>query len=414
MADEKPIIIIKKKGGHGGHHGGAWKIAYADFVTAMMCFFLVMWLVNSADVTTKQNIASYFRRPGIFSEGSGTPLLLGGAGILEDAYAPIKPKDSTGTGRKEGVSPLATVAPTPAVRTPEDQKKETPAPQNQVKLTPEQENALTKAALEKAIEQKNLQGLADQIKKEIAGSPELAKLLGIVNVKLAADGLLIDIMDTEKESMFNSGSAAILPGAYEAFATLARMMEKVPNKIEIVGHTDAKPFSARPGGYSNWELSADRANAARKILEQNGIPPERIESVIGRADKELRLEDKPFDPSNRRITLKMSFNITKRIDLAKDPTILENLDKITPEPIIPAETGSDGVPMELPTAVPTAVPKQKALGYTPKKIVKAAKQEENKISIADPDEAPSPGAAPKGSAAGESPVLGPPDQFGGF
>ena len=94
MANEKPVIVIKKKkGGHGGHHGGAWKIAYADFVTAMMCFFLCMWLINTASVVTRENIASYFRKPSLFNEGTGMPLLLGGAGILTDAYVPPKPVD---------------------------------------------------------------------------------------------------------------------------------------------------------------------------------------------------------------------------------------------------------------------------------------------------------------------------------
>jgi chemotaxis protein MotB len=146
---------------------------------------------------------------------------------------------------------------------------------------------------------------AQKLKQELLATPELQNLMGLVDVKLEADGLNIEIMDTEKTSMFQSGSAQILPDAEEAFSKIGPLIAKFPNTVDIVGHTDAKPFGKRPGAYSNWDLSADRANAARKLLERNGVPLERIASVSGRADKELKFKNDPLAAANRRITLKV-------------------------------------------------------------------------------------------------------------
>jgi len=445
MADDKPIIIIKKKGGHGGHHGGAWKIAYADFVTAMMCFFLVMWLVNSAEVTTRQAIASYFRRPGIFSEGSGTPLQIGGAGILEDAFAPQKSSENKGTGRGLEQRQLAgTPVATPKVRvtvqpqlTPmvDDKEGDTTKKAGEDKSEEkdqakddksgasggEQNGGLSEEELKALAERSKIDSIASQLKASIAGSPELAKLLGIVDVKVEADGLNLEIMDTDKTSMFSSGSSQVLPDAREAFTKLAELLKPLPNKIDIVGHTDAKPFSARVGGYSNWELSADRANAARKLLELSGIEADRITSVVGRADREPKNVKDPYANSNRRITLKMRFAINKNIDLSKNPSALQNLDKITPEPIIPEMGGAaiqtapasgasapkkaEETTHEMPVNAEPTVP----AAYRPKNLIKAKKAAE-KEALPDEEDGAGQGQKP---AAGESPVIGN-DPFANF
>lgn len=393
MADDKPIIIIKKKGGHGGHHGGAWKVAYADFVTAMMAFFMVMWLVNSAETATKQAIASYFRKPGIFASGSGTPLLMGESGILVDGYVPPHPEDTkqlhsgkskerlaakTGTdntmtgdkrvtyrgevGKRDSVpdrdaaqrgfqtqEPDSLSQAEESAMTEEtdpDKKRQTignpesTGPRKEKtnlgdqdqKLGVESDTPGDKSQSE-AQKQAMLQQ-AQQLKQELLATPELQNMMGLVDVKLEADGLNIEIMDTERTSMFQSGSAQILPDAEDAFAKIGPLIAKFPNTVDIVGHTDAKPFGKRPGGYSNWDLSADRANAARKLLERNGVPLERIASVSGRADKELKFKNEPFAAANRRITLK--------VRLLPPTTVVS--------PVLPpASTKTSSSPAQIPT-----------------------------------------------------------------
>lgn len=322
---DKPIIVIKKKGGHGGHHGGAWKIAYADFVTAMMAFFMVMWLVNSSDSATKKAIASYFKRPGIFLSGSGTPLEMGSQGILPDAYAPnksdksdvaVESQDATIRGYQKGPKAKDNQR---AVKGPEEHGVDHfTAGGNPVY----DERFITK-------EQKNLKEIQFQVRKLLGSSPELQALLGAVDVKLDGEGLTIDIMDTKKASMFSSGSAQISESARDAFKKIASILKKVPNEIEILGHTDAKPFSSRPGSYSNWDLSADRANAARRVLEEEGVPGERIKSVVGRASTDLKNASDPLSEENRRITLKMKFKTTMDVDLSKDPNALDNIEELS-------------------------------------------------------------------------------------
>jgi len=306
--DNKPTIIVKK-GGHGGHHGGAWKIAYADFTTAMMCFFLCMWLINTASITTRQAIASYFRKPSIFQEGSGQPLLLGGEGILDDALRPLKTKD-----------------PRKITKVIEDEMTFGEKDKNLDKLY-EQEGRVEpvknrgpteatglnseKKSTEESRKEVRLRIIAEQMKGEIErllnSLPPSARLPGSVETRADPDGLSIDIMDTDKYSMFDSGSSRIRPDAEPAFKAVADIIKKYPNYLEIYGHTDAQPFPSHTGGYTNWELSADRANTARRLLQNMGYPSERIFSVTGKSSSELRKPATPLDPSNRRITLKLRF-----------------------------------------------------------------------------------------------------------
>jgi chemotaxis protein MotB len=329
MADDKPIIIIKKKGGHGGHHGGAWKVAYADFVTAMMAFFMVMWLLNSADTATKKNIASYFRRPGIFDTGSGTPLLIGQSGILHDSAPPV--------GEDKGKK-------SPAVHDSSQYKKKSGTEDsNQNKrinykgmqqhehVPPDitEDTGLksdkTGEGFPQGDETKMLERIAELLKQKVRSAPEISKLLGVIDIKVEADGLKIEIMDTEKTSMFASGSARIQPEAEEAFLKVAELVKKLDNNIEILGHTDAKPFASSNRGYSNWELSADRANTARRLLEKGGVDSSKIISVVGRAEKEPKNTADPLAASNRRITLKMKFDFSKTVDLSEDPDALDKI-----------------------------------------------------------------------------------------
>ena len=228
------IIIIKKKSGHGGgHHGGAWKVAYADFVTAMMALFIVLWLMNTSE-QVKKAISAYFRDP------SGTGKLAGSA--------------SAGTGETVSVN------------------------------------------------KDNMASLKDQLEQAVKRSPEFEKLKDYVQMSVTGDGLRVELIENERGMFFESGSAHPSEAAKELILQLTNELKKLPNELLIEGHTDARPFAAR-GDYSNWELSTDRANAARRLMEADGTRPGQIIQVRGFADQNLRLKDQPNDPSNRRISV---------------------------------------------------------------------------------------------------------------
>lgn len=357
--DNKPIIIIKK-GGHGGHHGGAWKIAYADFTTAMMCFFLCMWLINTASVTTRVAIASYFRKPSIFQEGSGQPLLLGGAGILDEAYVPPREKDPR--EMKDPVEDQKTYGESNRdldklyMQEGKVEPFQHKGPTEVTGLNTQRENLLeTREELKIRIIERDVKQEIERMANAFASTGRLA---GTIEASAEPDGLKIDIMDTDKQSMFDSGSARIRDDAVPAFKLLADILKQYPNSLEVFGHTDAEPFPSRTGGYSNWELSADRANSARRLLEQLGYPSERITSVSGRASSELRKPDAPLHPSNRRITLKLKFksatNFTK--DTNEDKGLNDPLrDLLEEEAQKSAERLAEETPIP-PTATATSTP----------------------------------------------------------
>ena len=418
MAEEKPIIVIKKKGGHGGHHGGAWKVAYADFVTAMMCFFMVMWLINSADAPTRKSIAQYFlARPGFFDSGSGSPISAGQTGIFKEGYPPdMKHTEKYATGgersqmrKKSGAEDVElegrgaqgmAIEATPPASTP---------PPGTPTLSPEELAAIRGPAgsLPGLIGGKDLteqlaERVAQQIRYQIASSPELREFLGVVDVKVDADGLNIEILDTEKTSMFNSGSPVIRQEAEAAFLKIAGILAKLPNEITIVGHTDAKPFARSARGYTNWELSADRANAARRVLERAGMQPNQITSVLGRADRELKNPNDPFAASNRRITLKMRFPIDQTIDLSKDPNALDTL------------STTSGQATDSPTQAEEPVH-----SFSPKDILEK-REERDKTPIKLPEHEPPvenpppPPERKQNLIFSDNPVLGPPSPFSNF
>ncbi|MEZ4754769.1 MAG: flagellar motor protein MotB [Bdellovibrionota bacterium] len=451
MSDDKPIIVIKKKGGHGGHHGGAWKVAYADFVTAMMAFFMVMWLVNSAETATRQNIASYFRRPGLFQEGSGTPLMIGEAGILQDGAVPPHPYDiktSTGKGQKElsgltgsssddadklvdieGVKGAEGLikdlehgkgynveVPSEAQETKGIDHSRMEEAEKELEGKVVQENKMTfdaqgqKMSAEKAKELKRqqLESKAQDLKEQLKTIGGLSELLGEVEVKVDSDGVLIEIMDTAKQSMFKGGSAIIEPSAQEAFSKVSKIINQSSNEIDIIGHTDAAPFSSRRGGYSNWELSADRANAARRILELEGVESKRITSVVGRAEKQLKIPDEPLSPSNRRITLKLKFDDK---DLAKEtPEIAAKVEEDNAARLLRLQKEATQRFQE------NEKEKNKIDPKNPKDIVRGAKERSKNLQL--PESEPSkrnPNPPPvKDLIFRDSPVLGPPNPFSGY
>jgi chemotaxis protein MotB len=242
MADEQPIII-KKKGGHGGHHGGAWKVAYADFVTAMMALFIVLWLMNSSK-PVQEAVGGYFRDPRGVAQKKGTAL--GGAG---DAAPAVKKEDM----------------------------------------------AKLKEDLLKAMEQV---ADFDKIKKQI-------------EITVTPEGLKIELMENPNGTFFENGKAQPTPILQTLLKVLSVEVGKLPNRVSIEGHTDSKPFSDSQT-YGNWELSTDRANMARRLMQNSGLRPQQVVQVRGYADQDLRNPKQPEDASNRRVTLIVQYLKTEQ------------------------------------------------------------------------------------------------------
>jgi chemotaxis protein MotB len=298
VADERPIIIIKRiKKVAGGHHGGAWKVAYADFVTAMMAFFLLLWLLNAVTEEQKKGIASYFRPTLAVQNTSASFTILagqaqpmesmsGGASAQTDLDDPeqadmTQEEPATGKGKQ-----------------PDSVKDQPPDPGEGAKPVDLAEAAATVAAAE----QKQFEQIKNDIKNAIQESPELIELEKNLKIDQTEDGIRIQLLDQEKSSMFPSGSAAMNPRSKELLEKVAEVVRSLPNRIEISGHTDATPYA---GGrdYTNWELSADRANASRRVLVAAGISADRLQKIEGRADTDPFVASDPFDPENRRISI---------------------------------------------------------------------------------------------------------------
>ena len=230
---QNPIIVIKKKANHGGHHGGAWKVAYADFVTAMMALFIVLWLLNTSK-QIQEAIGGYF-------------------------------KDPTGTSRKVGT-------------------------------------ALMGSGDNFTVSKDNMNQLKEQLQKSVQRMADFEKLKKHIEMTVTSEGLRIELLEGEGGTFFESGVAKPSGAGREILLTLAQELGKLPNRMTIEGHTDAKPYTGARD-YDNWELSADRANSARRFMQQNGLGEKQVSQVRGYADQRLRKPEDPNDPSNRRISL---------------------------------------------------------------------------------------------------------------
>ncbi|MEW6410908.1 MAG: flagellar motor protein MotB [Candidatus Zixiibacteriota bacterium] len=256
MADDvQPIIIRKKKGGHGGHHGGAWKVAFADFMTAMMAFFLVMWLVGQKD-EVKQAVAGYFRDPGKYNTEGQSGILDGASSMIKSdgpSQGLLKDKEKSGTG-------------------PTDKEKE----------------QFTLAA-------KNImQALSDQ---EV-----FKRLKDNVKIQLTSEGLRIVLNESEASpAFFEPGSAKLLQKSAIILITIAKELGKLQNRLVIEGHTDAA--YGGNSAYSNWELSSDRANSARSLMDVSGLWGGQVREVRGFADQFPMIQSDPYDDRNRRVTI---------------------------------------------------------------------------------------------------------------
>ncbi|AYF89772.1 flagellar motor protein MotB [Pseudomonas sp. JS3066] len=275
MENNQPIIVKRVKRYAAGHHGGAWKIAFADFATAMMAFFLVLWLMSSATPEQKKAISGYFKDPIGFSE-SASPYVI----------------DLGGT-------------PTPAPdRTLNPELKD--APDSQESAVDSSDKAPVDASkvetLADQIERERLELLLQELQNKVEENPELRKFKDQILFEITQDGLRIQIMDAANRPMFDLGSARLQPYFEDILLILAETIKAVPNKISISGHTDAKPY-AGDGEFGNWELSAGRANAARRTLIAGGYPEEQVARVVGYASSALFDRKDPFNPVNRRIDI---------------------------------------------------------------------------------------------------------------
>lgn len=278
MADEglRPIIVKRVNKGGGGHHGGAWKIAYADFVTAMMAFFLLMWLLGSTAKGDLQGIAEYFRTPlkvamsGGSGSGDSSSVVQGGG------------KDLT---RKDG------------------QVKKGDDPE--IKKTYNLQAAHLKDAekeLEKA-ELARLKALKSKIEEVIESRPTLRQFKKQLLIDITTEGLRIQIVDEQNRPMFALAKAELQPYTKEILFEIGRALNDVPNRISLSGHTDATPYVSGEKGYSNWELSADRANASRRALIAGGMDEAKVLRVVGLSSAVLFDRQDPFNPINRRISI---------------------------------------------------------------------------------------------------------------
>lgn len=276
MAEQQPEIkirIVKKKGGHAAAHGGAWKVAYADLVTAMMAFFLLMWLLSSANANTKAGLAGYFQEGlAFFSSEKGQAILAAhGKGILPG-----------GRG----------MAPTPG--------------EGQTNASPE----ASEAAQER--ERKAMEGTAKAIEEAFSKDQLLQAFKDQISMDFTDEGLRIQIQDKAAQVLFDSGSAQLKPYTMAILREIAQELGKLPNRVVIGGHTDS--FAYCTGGRTNWELSSERANSARRVLEASGLQKGQVQRVTGYSDT-VPLEGKePKDPQNRRISIVVLSSATQKAE----------------------------------------------------------------------------------------------------
>lgn len=284
MDNNQPIIVKRVKRYAAGHHGGSWKIAFADFATAMMAFFLVLWLLSSATPEQKKAISGYFQDPIGFTE-SASPYVI----------------DLGGT-------------PTPAPDKTLNPQIQAQPEADETRISPESEKEVNPAEAERQAEQiehERLELLLQELQNKVDENPTLRRFKEQILFEITRDGLRIQIVDAENRPMFDLGSARLQPYFEDILLAMAETIKQVPNKISISGHTDAKPYAGDEFG--NWELSANRANAARRALVAGGYPEGQIARVVGYASSQLFDRKNPLNPVNRRIDIIV---LTKRAQRA--------------------------------------------------------------------------------------------------
>ena len=299
---KQPIVIKKIKKGGEGHHGGAWKVAYADFVTAMMAFFLLLWLLGSTSGSDREAISDVFQNPSAIEAAGGAS-----TSMIDLGSALEIPKG-------EG-DPL-----------------KAPPPEPPVEVVPPEE--LSELIAEAA----KLDELMQRIKEQIENTPTMIDFKDQLKLDITSEGLRIQIVDRENRPMFDSGSAQLKGYTREILHELAKTISEVPNHISITGHTDSTAFYGGRPNYTNWELSADRANAARRELKTGGMNTERFGRVVGLASSVLFDKANPAAPVNRRISIIVLNRATERaigLDIPGDEVKLERVgpDDLLPPPL---------------------------------------------------------------------------------
>ena len=300
----QPIIIKRiKKGGHAAH-GGAWKIAYADFVTAMMAFFLLMWLLGSTTEGDKKGIADYFASPlkvallgGGHGSGDSSHVIKGGGQDLTRSTGQVKNGDVRAERKTINLQAL-------------------------------------KAEQIRA-EHAALEALKERLEQKIAANGTLAAMSGQIRLDMTRDGLRIQIVDEGNRPMFDSGSAVVKPYMRELLRAIGAVLGEVPNRLTLEGHTDAAPFGGGDRGYSNWELSSDRANSSRRELVAGGLPDEHVLRVQGLASSQLFEPADPASPANRRISIIVMNREAEDRFFRTAPDVVEPAADAPPPSIVP-------------------------------------------------------------------------------
>ena len=246
-----PIIVVRRIKKHHGHHGGAWKVAYADFVTAMMAFFLVMWLA-AQDSRIREAVAGYFQQPGLLPHEQSNGIVASGQGGIDASGMPT--------------------------------------------VVPRKPDGMLEA------EQRALVTAAEHIREQMMKMPDFAHLRDQVDFSVTSEGLRVELTDHPGSSFFDSGSSVLIGETIGILRVIAQEVGKLPNDVVIEGHTDSDPFG-KGGKITNWELSADRANAARRVMQEGGLRTGQLFAVRGFADQDLRIKDNPRDARNRRVSI---------------------------------------------------------------------------------------------------------------
>ncbi|MBI4643087.1 MAG: OmpA family protein [Deltaproteobacteria bacterium] len=333
--------IIKKKGHHGGHHGGAWKVAYADFVTAMMALFIVLWIMAQSQ-SIRQNVAQYFKDPGLLPHSQG---------LMEN-------------------SNIGGEMPTPG----HSQELQRPAP----------------APADVTDDAKRLEETKKKIQEMIAQMPELENLKDMIRLEITDEGLRIELMEKEDNRFFEVGSSTVNPQAQKIFGIISKELGLLPNHLSIEGHTDSRPYGKQ--NYTNWELSSDRANAARRLMDSLGLKPDQVAEVRGYADRRLFNNQDPNDYKNRRVSI-----LVRSLEKDKEKPLV-----ITPSP------GNGGKKIEPPTplATPVTPPALPAL-KPPAAPALPAQKPPPPPEKAKPEAGPAPGADKAKTATAQAPPPGP-------
>jgi chemotaxis protein MotB len=315
-ASERPIIVVKrhKKRGH-AHHGGAWKVAYADFVTAMMAFFLVMWLVTAVSKEQRAAIFDYFKNPSMEPGRSAKPA----PGQMGPGGASTSPIDLRGglDAMRMRITPVKDMGATAAVApTRGEQTKDGAAA---LPTTEEEKKKIEQQTLQSQLEaeHKKLESLMEELRDAVSKSQALQPYKDQLLLDITPEGVRIQIVDAQNRPMFDVGSARLRDYTKSILSELAGYLTTVPNRISLTGHTDVRPYPGN-GGYSNWELSADRANAARRALVSGGLPDDKIARVVGLASSLLFDKESPESPINRRISIVVMTKQAEREALKTD------------------------------------------------------------------------------------------------